>query len=91
MNIELRNGTKDILRFLLVRRIIGGKHTPEGRIQKLIAHLPADEQKTVIGEWEYCIKQLQFVFRQKKTGEWHVSLNPKKLGEVQDAISKQVL
>ena len=81
-SIQLNQATKDILRFLWVRKVIGGKHTPEGRIMKLIAHLSAREQNEVINEWEYCIKQLQWVFRMKKTGEWHVTLNPKKLREI---------
>lgn len=71
-----------MLRWMLVQGIIGGKHTPEGRVMKRIAHLPRDEQNEIKKEWEHCIKQLQWVFRMKKTGEWHVSLNPKVLAEI---------
>ena len=82
----LNEHTKDVLRFLWLRKIIGGKHTPEGRVLKLITHLPSEKQREVVAEWEYCIKQLQWVFRMKKTGEWHVTINPKKLREIVEAI-----
>lgn len=67
---------------MFARKIIGGKHTPEGRVLREIAHLSKEDQKRVQNEWERCVKQLQWVLRMKKTGEWHVCLNPKKLSEV---------
>lgn len=79
-------GTRSILRLLLVKRIIGGKHTPEKRVLGWITHLSPDEQKRVKDEWEKCIKQYLWVFRMKKTGEWHVSLNPKMMPEILNAI-----
>jgi len=75
-------GTKALLRRLLSKRIIGGKHTPEKRVLSWIAHLPPDEQKRIITDWELCIKQYCWVLRMKKTGEWHIALNPRTLSEV---------
>ncbi|HLC75429.1 MAG TPA: hypothetical protein VJH88_06285 [Candidatus Nanoarchaeia archaeon] len=78
--------TGTILRTMIARHIIGEKHLPEMRLMKRITHLPKNEQNAIRADWEYCIKQLQWVLRMKKTGEWHVSLNPKKLSEVEHAI-----
>jgi len=82
----IENGTKLLLSRLLNKRIIGGKHTPEERVLGWIAHLPPDEQKRIKNDWGICIKQRLWVFRMKKTGEWHVSLNPKRIHEISNAI-----
>jgi len=79
--------TRALLRMLRTHRIIGGKHTPEKRVLRMINHLPRHDQFNVHVEWEYCIKQLQWIHRMKKTGEWHVSLNPEKLAEVEHEIA----
>ena len=77
-----------LLRWMLSQGMIGGKHTPEGRVMKRIAHLPRDEQNLILKEWEHCIKQLQWIYRMKKTGEWHVSLNPKALSEIRQTMNR---
>ncbi len=74
------------MRWMFARRIIGGKHTPEGRVLREVAHLSKEEQRKVKDEWEMCIKQLQWVLRMKKTGEDHVCLNPKTLSEMLKVI-----
>ena len=77
-----------LLRWMISQGMIGGRHTPEGRVMKRIAHLPRDEHDAIVDEWEHCIKQLQWVFRMKKTGEWHVSLNPKMLSELKQLTNR---
>jgi len=52
--------TKNILRWMLHRNMVGGKHTPEGRIFQRMKNAPPVEQKQVMDDWEYCIKQLQW-------------------------------
>jgi len=45
---------RDLLRALLSKRIIGKKHTPEGNVLRRIKHLPQDERRRVLKEWEQC-------------------------------------
>src|SRR3989344_1966161 len=51
---------------MLARHIIGEKHLPEIRLMKRITHLPKNEQNVIKADWEYCIRQLQWVLRMKK-------------------------
>lgn len=78
----MQGGTKKILRWMFNRRIIGGKHTPEGRVLQMVHYLPANEQKETLKEYEECIKQRQWISRMKKTGAWHVTLNPDMIDEI---------
>ena len=80
--ISLNDFVKTTLRWMYYHGKIGGVHTPEGRILRRMRFLPPNEKKEAINEWEHCIKQHQWVFRQKKTGEWHVTLNRATLPEV---------
>lgn len=77
--------TKDMLRCLFNKRQIGGKHTQEANLFRRIRHLPRDEQSAILDDWENCIKS-GLVLRLKKTGEWHISINPEKLKEILEII-----
>lgn len=83
--MALNETTKDMLRSLFNKRRIGGKHTEEANLFRRITHLPRVEQSAVLDDWETCVKN-GFVIRLKKTGEFHVSLNPEKLKEVCEII-----
>ncbi|MBI3033477.1 hypothetical protein HYY69_08440 [Candidatus Woesearchaeota archaeon] len=72
---------KAILRRLFNQKRIGGRHTEEKNCLKCMKYLPRDAQKLVYEDWETCIKN-EWILRKKSTGEWHVSLNPEKLGEI---------
>jgi len=58
----------------------GNSHTEEKNLVKgLPSHLKGTKTvKKAIKE----LYQLEFLIKQKKTGEWHVSLNPKKKEEI---------
>jgi hypothetical protein len=81
----LNETTKDMLRSLFNKRRIGGKHTEEANLFRRIKHLPRGEQSAILTDWEYCVKN-ELVLRLKKTGEFHVSINPEKLKEVFEII-----
>ena len=79
--ITLSSYTADILRSLRRKHIIAGKHTEEKNCFRRIKNLSADEQHIVYKEWAMCINE-ELILRMKKTGEWHVSLNPRMLKEI---------
>jgi len=78
----MQSGVKKILCWMFNKKIIGGKHTPEARVLQMIHYLPKDEQKITLNEYEECIKQKQWIFRMKKTGARHVTLNPNMIDEI---------
>ncbi len=80
--MELGEGVKHILYGLHRKRRIGGKHTEERNVLRFFNTYTAEQQKKVLSDWDYCIKE-GFVLRVKKTGEWYVSLNPRRLKEIQ--------
>ena len=58
----------------------GNSHTEE---KNLVKGLPADLRGTKIVEKAIQeLHKLDFLIRLKKTGEWHVSLNPRKKEEI---------
>ncbi len=82
---------KKFLKILLKKRYIGGKHTPESRFIKVIMQNARPEScRSFDKEYGQIINE-GFVFRLKKrTGkgsDWHVSLNPEKLGELSELLS----
>jgi len=75
----MHNTLKDIIKKMLLRNIIGGKHVPEMQfLNHFIRHLPKSEQKAIWSEY-YSIRDC-FIRLKKRTGkgsEWHISINPK--------------
>ena len=63
----------------------GASHTEEKNLVKsLPMHLRG--QKVTVKAIEELFK-MEFLFRMKKTGEWHVSLNPRKKEEIYRFLS----
>ena len=83
--IELSENTKDIIRKLYHKKRIGGKHTEEKNCLKWIKNLSREKHKLVLEEWQECIKE-ELILREIKTGEFHVSLNPRKLKAIHEII-----
>jgi len=82
----MKDSVRTVLRWMYHRGKIGGSHTPEGNILRKWRFLPKKEMKDALEEWEHCIKQLNWVLRYKSTGENHVSLNPRKIPEIEREI-----
>ena len=83
--IELSEETKDLLVNLFRKRRIGGKHTEEKNCLRRLNNLPPEKHKKILKEWEMCIKE-GLILKSIKTGEFHVSLNPRKLKEVHEIL-----
>ena len=77
--------TRRILRKLYNMKIIGGKHTEEKNCLKRIKNLSNEEHKLVLKEWDNCIKD-GLILKSIKTGDFHVSINPRKLKELHELI-----
>ena len=75
--LELSEGTKDIIRKLYHKKRIGGRHTEEKNCLRWIKDLSPEKHKLVLKEWQECIKE-GLILKEIKTGEFHVSINPKK-------------
>lgn len=73
--------TVDILRRLFNKHRIGHKHTEEKNCLRRLKILPPKKRKQVYEEWRYLVN-CGWVIRLKKTGEFHVSLNPRFMGEI---------
>lgn len=83
--LELSEETKEIIRNLYNKKRIGGKHTEEKNCLKIIKNLKPDRHKKIIREWKFSIKE-EIVLREIKTGEFHVSLNPRKIKEIHEIM-----
>ena len=83
--IGLSEETKRILKNLFGKRRIGGKHTEEKNCLRWIKNLEPEKHKLILKEWQECIKE-GFILKEIKTGEFHVSLNPRKLKEIHEII-----
>jgi len=81
---------KAIVLFLMSKRYIGGKHTPEDRIIKSKTKwIDSKEEKEFRKEYKKMINE-RFILRSKKrTGKgsgWHICLNPRKLKELNEML-----
>ncbi|MBI2141863.1 hypothetical protein HYU15_00035 [Candidatus Woesearchaeota archaeon] len=83
--LRLSKGCVIMLSRLLNRRICGGKHMPEVIVKSWIKHLPKQERKDSVRSWEACKKEGLVLFK-PKPGEMHVSLNPKRLNQIEEII-----
>lgn len=83
--MELSKDSQQILRNLLVQRIIDGKHLPETICLRWIRHLPKQEHRKVIKEWKWCIKE-GLVLTKPKPSDRHVFLNAKRIKEIKELI-----
>lgn len=76
---------KKLLRKLYNRRYFGGKHTEEKNVLRALNHLPNDEKKLALEDWDWCKKQ-GLVITWLKTYEVHVSLNPRMIKEISQLV-----
>ncbi|GEM_PF-1564389 len=86
--VQNSGGCAAILRKLVNRRIYGGKHIPERIVKSWIKHLPKQERKDSIRDWESCKKE-GLVLLKPKPGEMHASLNPRRLNEIEELIKRR--
>tara|TARA_Y100000310_G_scaffold285479_1_gene308952 strand:+ start:263 stop:517 length:255 start_codon:yes stop_codon:yes gene_type:complete len=77
--------TIKILRSLFNKKRIGRKHTEEKNCFRWTKTLPAKVQRQIQHEWKECINN-GLVIKEIKTGEFHISLNPRKLKEIFELI-----
>jgi hypothetical protein len=87
MNRTLR----DVIRTLDSKRIIGHKHIPEDKLlNQKIKWLKREERKQFEKEYKELINRGLIIRLKKRTGkdyDWHISLNPRKLKEINEMIS----
>ena len=74
------------------KRYIGGRHTQENKLIKSKTQLiSAEEKKEFQKEYKKIINE-EFILRSKKrTGksyDWHISLNPRKLEDLNDLLER---
>ena len=82
---EVSVGCKAILRRMLNRNIIGGKHLPETICLSWIKNIPKQEHKQAIKDWKQCIKE-GLVLTKPKPSDRHVFLNPHQIEEIKILI-----
>mgnify|MGYP001568436021 CR=1 FL=1 len=85
---DISEETKNILKKLYNKKRIGGKHTEEKNCLRWIKNLETEKHKLVLREWEACIKE-ELILRTMKTGELHVSINPRRLKEIHELIRQK--
>lgn len=73
------------LRRLFNKRRIGGKHTEEKNLFLDAKHLSKEEQRQFEDDYKLCVNN-GLILKKKSTGEWHISLNPRKLAEILQVI-----
>lgn len=86
--MELSDETIDMLRNLLRKKRIGNKHTEEKNCLRWLKSLPKERRKIAKEEWDGLIKA-GWIIRLMKTGELHVSLNPRFIGEIIQVINNE--
>jgi len=77
---------KELLKTLLSKKCIGGKHLPEDLLLKgILISLTKEGRKGFYRTYKMAINE-HWIFRVKKrTGkgsDWHISINPQKLSEI---------
>jgi len=86
----MNNSLKAILIYLLNKKYIGGRHTPENRlIKSKTKWIDKEEEGRFDKEYKKMINQGIILRQKKKTGkgsDWHISLNPRKLKEVYEML-----
>ena len=89
----MEQASKAILIFLLNKRYIGGKHFPEDKlIVSRTKWLDKLQKKTFEEEYRNLLNNQFIIKLKKRTGkgsEWHISLNPRKLGEIYELINNE--
>ncbi|MGV8172225.1 MAG: hypothetical protein ACP5OA_06055 [Candidatus Woesearchaeota archaeon] len=83
----------DLLDRMLRRRIIGAKHTPEDlMIRQKLKQIDNNSRKDFYQEYNTLIKQNYFIRLKKRTGkgsDWHISLNPEMIEEINELLEAE--
>ncbi|MBT4824344.1 hypothetical protein HN695_00085 [Candidatus Woesearchaeota archaeon] len=84
------NEIKTILEDMYLFKYIGGRHTPEKKfLRKIIIILDKKQRREFIKEYKQIINDgliIREFKRTKKGMDWHISLNPRKIKEIQEVI-----
>ncbi|MBS3145581.1 hypothetical protein J4414_02160 [Candidatus Woesearchaeota archaeon] len=83
--MDYNQNTIAVLRRLFTKRRIGGKHTEEKNVLRWLKNLSPEDKNLALKDWDKAIKD-GLVLKQKKTKEWHVSLNPRRLKDIHNLI-----
>ncbi len=82
-----------LLKHLMRKKYIGGKHIPEKKIiNRKLAHKDDKEKKEFKKEYKKAINQEIIIRAKKMTGKndgWHISLNPNKIKETHKMIQNE--
>lgn len=86
----MNGALKDLIIFMLNRRYIGGKHTLEERlINSKTKWLRKEDYRYFEKEYRELINNQSILRVKKRTGkgsDWHISLNPRRLKELNEMI-----
>lgn len=81
----MNEGCKEVLRRLIQRRCWGAKHLPEHRTIQWVK--TRKDRKEFVKDYKKLIRD-ELILRQKKTQEWHISLNPRKKKEIHECMQQ---
>ena len=86
----MNRALRDIIRNLWNRKVIGNKHTPKDKLmRKKAGWLKKEERKQFEEEYKELINRgiiIRLKKQTKKGQDWHISLNPRKLKEINEMI-----
>ena len=86
----MNKALRAILISMLSKRIIGGCHTPESKlITSKIKWLNKEETRQFEEEYKEIINNqiiIRLKKRTKKSSDWHISINPRKIKELNEIL-----
>ena len=86
----MNDALKDLLIEMLKKHYIGAKHIPEDRlIIRRLKCMNKQFQKEFYSEYNDCINKEFFIRLKKRTGkgsDYHISLNPEMIEEINDLV-----
>lgn len=86
----MNKALRAILISMLSKRIIGGCHTPESKlIISKIKWLNKEETRQFEEEYKEIINNqiiIRLKKRTKKSSDWHISINPRKIKELNEIL-----
>ena len=89
----MNNSLKAILIFMLSKKYIGAKHTPEKKlIRSKTKWLQKNERKEFQKEYNYLVNNKFIIKTKKRTGkgmDWHLCLNPRKIKEIFEIVGDE--
>lgn len=86
----MNGALKAVITFMLSKKYIGGKHTPEDKlITSKTKWLQKEDYRDFEKEYRELINNQSILRTKKRTGkgyDWHISLNPRRLKELNERI-----